>query len=98
MSNKSLRKLCRLKKIQPSARPLLSRLAAVRTVREIDGGAKVSWSFSHVWAPHVLCSMNANTGTHAVSIRDTSDPSVPSLPVELKGSFITSHLVILTGL
>lgn len=54
--------------------------------------------FSHVWAPHVLCSVNTNTRTHAVSIRDTPDPSVPSLPVELKGSFITSHLLILTGL
>lgn len=62
------------------------------------GALRFPAGFSRVWVPHVLCSVNTNTRTHAVPIRDTSDPSVPSLTAELKGSFITGHLLILTGL
>lgn len=41
------------------------------------GALRFPGVFSHVWAPHVVCSVNTNTRTHAVSIRDTQTPLCP---------------------
>jgi hypothetical protein len=71
----------------------------VTSVREKDGSARVSWSFQPcvgaTWGVFRECKYKDTCCFHQGHFRPLC---VPSLAVELNGSFITGELLALTGL